>query len=122
MYPFAQTNLQLFHQLRNAGYDEADLVCIHQAYQLACQVFTGFFRGSGKPFIAHLVGTASILATLETAEGESLRKNNVNSDRQSAQKSKLMWRDIRLYYGKKTILLISIKIWNNLISYKKTFY
>jgi (p)ppGpp synthase/HD superfamily hydrolase len=62
MYPFAQTNLQLFHQLRNAGYDEADLVCIHQAYQLACQVFTGFFRGSGKPFIAHLIGTASILA------------------------------------------------------------
>jgi (p)ppGpp synthase/HD superfamily hydrolase len=64
MYLFAQTNLQLFHQLRQSGYTEADLVCIHQAYQLASRVFTGFFRASGKPFIAHLVGTASILASV----------------------------------------------------------
>ncbi len=62
MYIFAQTNLQLFHQLRNSGYNETDLICIHHGYQLAHRVFTGFFRGSGKPFICHLVGTASILA------------------------------------------------------------
>ncbi|NCR38397.1 MAG: HD domain-containing protein [Microcystis aeruginosa W13-11] len=64
MYLFAQTNLQLFNQLHKAGYTEADLVCIHQSYQLASRLFTGFFRGSGKPFINHLVGTASILVSV----------------------------------------------------------
>ena len=34
------------------------------AYEVAVQLFSARFRGSGKPFIAHLVGTASIVATL----------------------------------------------------------
>lgn len=67
MYIFAQTNLQLFHQLRHKNYSEADLVRIHEAYQLANKIFTGFFRGSGKPFIAHLVGTASILVSVNAS-------------------------------------------------------
>ncbi|MDB9419185.1 HD domain-containing protein [Microcystis aeruginosa CS-563/04] len=62
----AQTNIQLFHQLQEAGYNDRDLICIHQSYQLACRLFTGFFRGSGKPFLAHLVGTASILVSIES--------------------------------------------------------
>ena len=64
MFSFAQTNLQLFYQLRRANYSDADLDCIANAYGLATQLFTGYFRGSGKTFIAHLVGTASILTSV----------------------------------------------------------
>lgn len=60
----AQTNLQLYHQLQDANYSEQDLIFIHKAYNFATQLFTGFFRGSGKPFIAHLVDTASVLISL----------------------------------------------------------
>lgn len=61
---YAQTNIQLFNQLRLAHYSEADLSYIYNAYQFALQIFSSRFRGSGKPFLSHLVGTASILASL----------------------------------------------------------
>ncbi|MFN2512410.1 MAG: DUF6817 domain-containing protein [Pyrinomonadaceae bacterium] len=61
MYP-AQTNIQLFNQLRDSGYDHSDLAYVCNAYAFAMCLFTGCFRQSGKSFIAHLVGTASILA------------------------------------------------------------
>ncbi|MGH9154292.1 MAG: DUF6817 domain-containing protein [Acidimicrobiales bacterium] len=61
----AQTNLQLFNQLRQAGYAEADLARVAAAYGLTMTLFTGQFRPSGKTFLAHLVGTASILATCD---------------------------------------------------------
>lgn len=61
---YAQTNIQLFNQLRQAQYSETDLSYICNAYQFAVQIFTGRFRGSGKPFLSHLVGTASILASV----------------------------------------------------------
>lgn len=64
---YAQTNIQLFNQLRFAGYLEADISYICDIYDSALQVFAGRFRGSGKPFLAHLVGTASILATLQAS-------------------------------------------------------
>ncbi|MFB2919364.1 MULTISPECIES: DUF6817 domain-containing protein [Aerosakkonema] len=64
MYPFAQTNIQLFAQLSRQGYSETELSCILKAYQLAMSLFTGFFRGDSKTFIAHLVGTASIVASV----------------------------------------------------------
>lgn len=35
-----------------------------QAYRLAMQLFAGNYRPNNKPFIAHLVGTASILAAV----------------------------------------------------------
>lgn len=62
MYSYAQTNIQLFNQLQEAGYEQADLSCVHDAYAFAMRLFTGCFRQSGKTFISHLVGTASILA------------------------------------------------------------
>ncbi|MCM3870445.1 MAG: hypothetical protein ND895_07130 [Pyrinomonadaceae bacterium] len=62
MYSYAQTNIQLFNQLQEAGYEHADLVCVRDAYTVAMRLFTGCFRQSGKTFISHLVGTASILA------------------------------------------------------------
>jgi (p)ppGpp synthase/HD superfamily hydrolase len=61
---YAQTNLQLYAELRAAKYSAADIDCIRAAYELAMVLFTGRYRGSGKPFLAHLVGTASILATM----------------------------------------------------------
>ncbi|MBD2740768.1 DUF6817 domain-containing protein [Coleofasciculus sp. FACHB-1120] len=64
MHSFSQTNIQLFNQLRAEGYSSNDLSCIRDAYQLTMQLFTGAFRASGKTFIAHLVSTASILASL----------------------------------------------------------
>lgn len=64
MYSFAQTNIQLLNQLCRQGYSEAELGCILKAYKLAISLFTVYFRGDGKTFIAHLVGTASILASV----------------------------------------------------------
>ena len=64
MTRYAQTNIQLQNQLREDGYAEADLVRVRAAYDLAIRLFTGRFRGSGKPFVSHLVGTASVLGSL----------------------------------------------------------
>src|SRR5437870_2755825 len=64
MHSYAQTNLQLFNQLRRDGYSHTDLSFIRDAYELAMELFTGRFQPSGKSFIAHVVGTASVLAAL----------------------------------------------------------
>lgn len=64
MHPYAQTNIQLLNQLRRDGYSNTDLTLVSNAYKLVMQLFTGSFRASGKTFIAHLVGTASILGHL----------------------------------------------------------
>lgn len=61
---YAQTNIQLFNQLRRDDYSNTEISCILNAYKLAMCLFTGCFRPSGKTFIAHLVGTASILSSL----------------------------------------------------------
>jgi (p)ppGpp synthase/HD superfamily hydrolase len=61
---YAQTNLQLYNQMRRAGYGERDLEAVHHAYELATRLFTGKYRGSGKPLLSHLVGTASVLCAL----------------------------------------------------------
>jgi (p)ppGpp synthase/HD superfamily hydrolase len=63
MHQFAQTNIQLLSQLTTMGYSEAEIEIVRRAYRLSMRLFTGFFRGNGKTFIAHLVGTASILAS-----------------------------------------------------------
>ncbi|HBO13424.1 MAG TPA: hypothetical protein DD491_11620, partial [Halieaceae bacterium] len=58
----AQTNIQLYEQLRLSGYDDAAVVAAARAYALAQPLFSARFRGSGRPFLCHLVGTASVLA------------------------------------------------------------
>ena len=63
--PAAQTNLRLYRQLHDGGYAPADLLWVRDGYELATALFAGQFRGSGKPFVAHLVGTASILAAVD---------------------------------------------------------
>ena len=62
MTAYAQTNIQLYNQLGECGYTPADLARVHRGYALAIQLFTASFRGSGRPFLSHLVGTASVLA------------------------------------------------------------
>jgi hypothetical protein len=57
----AQTYPQLAVQLVGAGWTPADLATVRRAYDLAATMFAGHVRGSGKPFTAHLVGTASCL-------------------------------------------------------------
>jgi gluconolactonase len=64
MHSYAQTNLQLFNQLRAGGYSKADLGLVRDAYELAMALFSGRFQPSGKSFIGHVVGTASILGSL----------------------------------------------------------
>jgi (p)ppGpp synthase/HD superfamily hydrolase len=61
---YAQTNLELYRQLGEAGYAPADVSRVQQGYELALPLFTGAFRSSGKSFLCHLVGTASILAAI----------------------------------------------------------
>jgi len=62
--PYAQTNLQLYAQMLRAAYPENDVDRVRAAYEFALPLFAGAYRGSGKPFIAHLVGTASILVSI----------------------------------------------------------
>jgi (p)ppGpp synthase/HD superfamily hydrolase len=61
---YAQTNLQLYSQLRRAGGNEEELALVRKGYDLAMHLCPASFRGSGKPLLAHLVGTASILAAI----------------------------------------------------------
>ncbi|OGQ82748.1 MAG: hypothetical protein A3F90_06780 [Deltaproteobacteria bacterium RIFCSPLOWO2_12_FULL_60_19] len=67
MVSYAQTNVQLFDQLRREGYSNEEIACVRNAYEVAMRLFTGLFLPSGKPFLDHLVGTASILVALRAA-------------------------------------------------------
>jgi (p)ppGpp synthase/HD superfamily hydrolase len=62
--PYAQTNLQLYTQLRRAGCSNEDLRLVRAGHDVGMGLFSASFRGSGKPLLAHLVGTASILASI----------------------------------------------------------
>lgn len=61
---YAQTNIQFFNQLLEKGYSKKELVCIRNAYELAVHLYTGRFQASCKDFLAHGLGTASILSAL----------------------------------------------------------
>ena len=58
---YAQSILELFNQVHRDGYDKSDLQLLRDTYALAVRAFTGLIRPSGKLFIAHCVGTASVL-------------------------------------------------------------
>ena len=59
--PCAQTNIQLYSQLTQAGWGEEDLLRARRGYELATELFAGRFRPMGKPFVCHLVGVASLV-------------------------------------------------------------
>lgn len=58
----AQTNVRLYAQLVDAGYQGDFIVSVREAYRLAVRLFAGQWRAEGRPFVCHLVGVASILA------------------------------------------------------------
>jgi hypothetical protein len=60
--PLAQTNLQLFRQLEDLGWPEPSVSQAAQGYRLAQRLWSACYRPSGKPFVDHLIGTASALA------------------------------------------------------------
>jgi hypothetical protein len=61
---FAQTNIQLYNQMRDAEYTLDEVKLVARAYNYATTIFVGLYRGSGKTLLAHLVGTGSIVAWL----------------------------------------------------------
>lgn len=63
---YPQTNLQLYAGL--PAWPSPDLRRVHDSYDLARLLFSARYRGSGKPFLAHLVGTAGVLV----AHGEGV--------------------------------------------------
>jgi len=63
----AQTNLQLYNQLRAQGYSDEQLVLVHRAYEFLITIYPGYYQADGKPFVAHTVGVASILGYLDVA-------------------------------------------------------
>jgi (p)ppGpp synthase/HD superfamily hydrolase len=60
----AQTNLQLYNQLRAQGYGDEELLVVHRAYEFLTTIYPGYYQADGKPFVAHTVGVASILGHL----------------------------------------------------------
>ena len=62
----AQTNLQLWAQLMSTEprFSARDLARLAAAYDLALASFSGHYRASRKPFLCHLVGTASLIAAI----------------------------------------------------------
>jgi len=63
-HSYAQTILQLYNQLQTGDYSPAEMTLVRNAYDFAMRRFAGRFQPSGKSFIAHVVGTASILASI----------------------------------------------------------
>lgn len=61
MQRIAQTNLQLYNQLRLEGRSPDDLALILRCYELSMALYSGRFQGDGKPFVAHTIGVASIM-------------------------------------------------------------
>ena len=61
---FAQTNIALYNQMIEKGYSEDNILLVKRAYEFAAKRRMLYLRASGKPFICHLVGTASVLVEL----------------------------------------------------------
>jgi (p)ppGpp synthase/HD superfamily hydrolase len=64
MHSYAQTNIQLYNQLQRQQYSLEDIVEVRRVYDLMIRLMACRNRPSGKPMETHLVGTASVLATL----------------------------------------------------------
>lgn len=60
----AQTNLQLYNQMRAQGRSTEELALAKRAYELGALLYSAHYQADGKPFISHTVGVASILCRL----------------------------------------------------------
>jgi len=57
----AQTNGALYQQMHHAGFSIDDLRLVQNAYDRTLPLYNGLYRGAGRPFVCHLVGTASVV-------------------------------------------------------------
>ncbi len=62
IYP-AQTNIELYEQMLELGFSNEAISRVNDAYLFSMDKVYALYRGSGKPFICHLVGTASLLVS-----------------------------------------------------------
>ena len=60
----AQTILRFYRELLSANRPAIDVLRVKAAYELATTLFAGRLRSTGNTFLAHLVGTASITASI----------------------------------------------------------
>ncbi len=58
----AAVNTRLYGQLIAQGRMQHELADIRRAYELTCTLYAGAFQADGRPFVAHTVSVASILA------------------------------------------------------------
>ena len=58
----AQTIVALLDQLSGLGYPQSAMEQIRDAYAIATELFATCFRASGRPLLAHLTGTGSVMA------------------------------------------------------------
>ncbi len=75
---FAQTNIQIYNQMKLLEYDDRDIEKVRCAYVLAMRLFSGQFRANEKPQLAHLIGVASILAA-QKAKGHIVAAGMLHS-------------------------------------------
>ena len=64
MEPIARTNVQLMNQLIRQGRSQEALKRVYDAYNLAVDLYSGYFQGDGKPFVSHVISVASTVAFL----------------------------------------------------------
>ena len=83
LYP-VQTNLELCNQMHEMGYSNEDISSVHEAYLFDMDKVYKMYRGSGKPFINHLVGVAGYMvmekqhvSIIQTALLHALYQNRV---------------------------------------------
>jgi hypothetical protein len=57
----AQTHLQLLRQARDAGYGRSEIYDLRRDYETAVRLHGHLARYNGRPFVCHLVGTASVV-------------------------------------------------------------
>jgi (p)ppGpp synthase/HD superfamily hydrolase len=62
---YAQTHLALYARLQERGAGEEALGAVASSYELALRLFSNRVRPCGRPFVTHLVGTASVVAEHE---------------------------------------------------------
>lgn len=56
------TNLDLYRQLAEAGWEDAQLLQLRDVYETVARFSFHSFRANWKPFLSHLVGVASIVS------------------------------------------------------------
>jgi len=64
MRPFAQTNVQLYNELREQGRGPEAFALARRCYDFSSIAYSGHYQADGKPFVCHCVGVASIVAAL----------------------------------------------------------